>query len=215
MRIALAAGDGIGPEIMQATLDLFRAAGVEKHLEFTPVEMGRALFDRGFTRGMSDEAVRTVEECGVLFKGPMETPKGGGGKSINVTARKMWSAFANVRHFRTLPGVQAAGHRAGANIDFTIDLRPALAAAALRECAAPEPRPALAVAQVHRRAALGAGEFRDKRRRGGEFQPALAVHIHDEVGVAVLAGEEIAEPAGAQDRSSRGRGAGCRRGLPA
>jgi len=120
MRIALAAGDGIGPEIMNATLDLFKAAGVDSHLQFAPVEMGRALFDRGFTRGMSDEAIRTVEECGVLFKGPMETPKGGGGKSINVTARKMWSAFANIRHFRTLPGVRTAGGRTGVNLDFTI-----------------------------------------------------------------------------------------------
>lgn len=120
MRIALAAGDGIGPEIMDATLELFKAAGVASQVEFVPVEMGSALFGRGFTRGMTDEAMRTVEDCGVLFKGPMETPKGGGGKSINVTARKLWSAFANVRHFRTLPGVEAAGRRAGVQLDFTI-----------------------------------------------------------------------------------------------
>ena len=106
MRIALAAGDGIGPEIMDATLGLFAAAGVTKHVEFVPAEMGASVFASGNTRGMTDAAVRTVEECGILFKGPMETPKGGGGKSINVTARKMWSAYANYRHFRTLPGVQ-------------------------------------------------------------------------------------------------------------
>jgi isocitrate dehydrogenase len=106
MRIALAAGDGIGPEIMAATLRLLEAAGVTKHLEFVPVEMGASVFASGNTRGMTDEAVRTVEDCGILFKGPMETPKGGGGKSINVTARKIWSAYANYRHFRTLPGVK-------------------------------------------------------------------------------------------------------------
>ena len=106
MRIALAAGDGIGSEIMAATLELFGAAGVSRLLEFVPVEMGKSVFEAGNTRGITDAAVRTVEECGVLFKGPMETPKGGGGKSINVTARKMWSAYANYRHFRTLPGVQ-------------------------------------------------------------------------------------------------------------
>jgi isocitrate dehydrogenase len=106
MRIALAAGDGIGPEIMAATLRLLEAAGVTKHLEFVPVEMGASVFAAGNTRGMTDEAVRTVEDCGILFKGPMETPKGGGGKSINVTARKIWSAYANYRHFRTLPGVK-------------------------------------------------------------------------------------------------------------
>ncbi|MFM8730966.1 MAG: isocitrate/isopropylmalate family dehydrogenase, partial [Phycisphaerales bacterium] len=118
MRIALASGDGIGPEIMDATLTLFRAAGVERHVEFVPVEMGKSVFGRGNTRGMTDAAVRTVEDCGILFKGPMETPKGGGGKSINVTARKIWSAFANYRHFRSLPGVQTPFSHLG--LDFAI-----------------------------------------------------------------------------------------------
>jgi isocitrate dehydrogenase len=103
MRIALAPGDGIGPEIMTATLELLKAAGGAHAIEFVPVEMGRACFDRGETRGMTNAAIETVEACGLLLKGPMETPKGGGGKSINVTARKMWNAFANLRHFRTLP----------------------------------------------------------------------------------------------------------------
>jgi isocitrate dehydrogenase len=120
LRIALAPGDGIGPEIMAATLDLFAAAGVTKLLDFVPVAMGKAEFDRGNTRGLSDDAVQTVEDCGVLFKGPMETPKGGGGKSINVTARKLWSAFANLRTFRSLPGVDTVFSRAGVNINLTI-----------------------------------------------------------------------------------------------
>jgi isocitrate dehydrogenase len=102
MRIALASGDGIGPEIMDATLDLLRAAGGLHGVDLVPVEMGKSVFDRGETRGMTDAAIATVEACGLLLKGPMETPKGGGGKSINVTARKIWNAFANLRHFRTL-----------------------------------------------------------------------------------------------------------------
>lgn len=120
LRIALAPGDGIGPEIMTATLELFRAAGVMDHVEFVPVEMGRAVFERGNTRGMTDEAIKTTEECGILFKGPMETPKGGGGKSINVTARKLWNAFANLRHFQTLPGVQTVYSQAGIPVNFYI-----------------------------------------------------------------------------------------------
>ena len=120
LRIALAPGDGIGPEIMHATLDLFKAAGVMDHVEFIPVEMGRAMFDRGSTRGMSDDAIRTVEDCGLLFKGPMETPKGSGGKSINVTARKIWNAFANLRHFVALPGVETIYTRAGIPVNFYI-----------------------------------------------------------------------------------------------
>ncbi|MFN0012872.1 MAG: isocitrate/isopropylmalate family dehydrogenase [Phycisphaerales bacterium] len=121
VRIALAPGDGIGPEIMAATLEVFKAAGVmAAGVEFEPVEMGRAVFDKGESRGMTAAAISTTEECGLLFKGPMETPKGGGGKSINVTARKMWNAFANLRHFQTLPGVETIYTRAGINVNFHI-----------------------------------------------------------------------------------------------
>ncbi len=120
MRIALASGDGIGPEIMAATLELFKAAGVQEHVEFVPVEMGRAVFDQGNTRGMTDEAIRVTEDCGILFKGPLETPKGSGGKSINVTARKIWNAFANLRHFMALPGVETVYSRAGIPVSFYI-----------------------------------------------------------------------------------------------
>ncbi len=120
IKIALTKGDGIGPEIVDATLELFKVAGVIEHLEFVEVEMGRKVFEQGNTRGMTDAAVRTTEEYGVLFKGPMETPKGSGGKSINVTARKMWNAFANLRQFRTLPGVETIYTRAGVNVNFSI-----------------------------------------------------------------------------------------------
>ncbi len=120
LTIALAPGDGIGPEIMNATLDLFKAAGVLERLAFIPVEMGASVFAKGNTRGMTDEAVRVVEDCGILFKGPMETPKGGGGKSINVTARKMWNAHSNFRVFKTLPGVQTVYSKAGINIDMSV-----------------------------------------------------------------------------------------------
>ncbi|MFA6046116.1 MAG: isocitrate/isopropylmalate family dehydrogenase, partial [Phycisphaerales bacterium] len=120
LTIALAPGDGIGPEIMDATLALFKAAGVLEIADFVPVEMGASVFAKGNSRGISDQAVRTVEDCGILFKGPMETPKGGGGKSINVTARKLWSAYANYRVFKTLPGVDTVYSRAGMNIDMCI-----------------------------------------------------------------------------------------------
>ncbi len=120
LRVALAEGDGIGPEVVSATLELFKAAGVLEHLEFVPVEMGRKVFEAGNSRGMTDAAIRAVEECGLLFKGPMETPKGSGGKSINVTARKVWNAFANLRHFQTLPGVPTVYSQAGIPVNFYI-----------------------------------------------------------------------------------------------
>lgn len=82
--------------------------------------MGKAVYDAGHGSGMTDAARRRVEELGVLLKGPMETPKGGGVKSINVTARKMWSAYANKRTFRTLPGVDTVFSRAGLDVDLVL-----------------------------------------------------------------------------------------------
>lgn len=120
LRIATAPGDGIGPEIMDAVMSIFAAAGVMEHLECIPVEMGKRILEAGLSRGITDEAVRTVESCGILFKGPMETPKIEGGKSVNVTVRKLWSAYANLRHFHTLPGVHTVYSRANIPLDFFV-----------------------------------------------------------------------------------------------
>jgi len=118
MKIAVAKGDGIGPEIMEAVLSIFTAAKVP--LEYEYVDMGKWVFDKGFSNGMTPEAKHTIEELGILFKGPMETPKGKGVKSINVTARKTWNTYANKRVFQTLHGVNTVFSRAGIPIDITI-----------------------------------------------------------------------------------------------
>ncbi|MEZ6242194.1 MAG: isocitrate/isopropylmalate family dehydrogenase [Phycisphaerales bacterium] len=118
--IALAPGDGIGPEIMDACLTIFREAGVGDHVDFVEVEMGQRVFAAGETRGMTDQAIETIERCGILYKGPMGTPIGGGGKSINVTLRKTFGAFANLRHFQSLPGVDTVFSRAGVPVDIYV-----------------------------------------------------------------------------------------------
>lgn len=117
-KIAVAKGDGIGSEIMDAVINIFNKVGVP--LEYNFIEMGRETFLKGFKLGMTEEAKQTVETLGILFKGPMETPKGGGNRSINVTARKMWGTFANCRRFKTLPGVETIYSKAGIPIDLTI-----------------------------------------------------------------------------------------------
>ncbi len=117
-QIALAKGDGIGTEIMDAVLRIFEAASVP--LGFEEVEMGKPVFEKGFSSGMTPEARNTIENLGILFKGPMETPKGKGMKSINVTARKVWNTYANKRVFKTLSGVDTVFSRAGIPIDITI-----------------------------------------------------------------------------------------------
>lgn len=120
LQIALAKGDGIGPEIMDACRTIFQAAGVDEHVDFTEVEMGEKVFASGDSRGMTDDAFHTLETCGILYKGPMGTPVGGGGKSINVTLRKTFGAFANLRHFQSLPGVDTVFSRAGVPVDVYI-----------------------------------------------------------------------------------------------
>lgn len=118
MKIAVAKGDGIGPEIMDAVLRIFTANKVPLQYEY--VEMGKWVFDKGFSNGMTPEAKHTIELHGVLLKGPMETPKGKGVKSINVTARKTWNTYANKRVFQTLHGVDTVFSKAGIPIDITI-----------------------------------------------------------------------------------------------
>ena len=117
-KIAVAKGDGIGPEIMDAVLTIFNAAKVPLGYEF--VDMGKWVFDKGYSNGMTPEAQQTIESLGILFKGPMETPKGKGVKSVNVTARKTWNTYANNRTFQTLHGVDTVFSKAGIPIDITI-----------------------------------------------------------------------------------------------
>src|SRR5579863_6918210 len=118
MNIAVAKGDGIGPEIMDAVLNIFNANNVPIKYEF--VDMGKWVFDKGYSNGMTPEAKQKIEELGILFKGPMETPKGKGVKSVNVTARKTWNTYANKRVFQTLHGVDTVFSKAGIPIDITV-----------------------------------------------------------------------------------------------
>ena len=118
MNIAVAKGDGIGPEIMEAVITIFNAAKVPLDYDF--VDMGKWVFDKGFNNGMTPQAKDTIEALGILFKGPMETPKGKGVKSVNVTARKTWNTYANDRKFQTLSGVDTVFSKAGIAIDLTI-----------------------------------------------------------------------------------------------
>ena len=117
-KIAVAKGDGIGPEIMEAVLHIFNSAKVPLEYEF--VDMGKWVFDKGYSNGMTPQAQQTIESLGILFKGPMETPKGKGVKSVNVTARKTWNTYANKRVFQTLHGVDTVFSKAGIPIDITI-----------------------------------------------------------------------------------------------
>ncbi|MCD6039590.1 MAG: icd 1 [Gammaproteobacteria bacterium] len=93
--ITIAYGDGIGPEIMAATMKILTAA----HAPLAPetIEIGEKLYLEGFTSGIPDTAWESLKRTKVLLKGPITTPQGGGYKSLNVTLRKTLGLFANVR----------------------------------------------------------------------------------------------------------------------
>lgn len=93
--VTVAYGDGIGPEIMQATLRILEAAGAA--LSFEPIELGEAVYRRGITAGIEPEAWDSIRRNRVLLKAPITTPQGGGYKSLNVTLRKALGLYANVR----------------------------------------------------------------------------------------------------------------------
>ncbi len=93
--VTVAYGDGIGPEIMNATLAILGAAGARLALE--PVELGAQVYQRGHTSGIDPAAWASLRRTRVLLKAPITTPQGTGYKSLNVTLRKTLGLFANVR----------------------------------------------------------------------------------------------------------------------
>ncbi len=93
--ITVAYGDGIGPEIMSATLRILTAANTE--IDSERIDIGQQVYLQGFTSGIPDSAWESLKRTKILLKGPITTPQGGGYKSLNVTLRKTLGLFANVR----------------------------------------------------------------------------------------------------------------------
>ncbi|MBL8069244.1 MAG: isocitrate/isopropylmalate dehydrogenase family protein [Armatimonadetes bacterium] len=113
--IATIPGDGIGPEIMEATIQILSAAGFEA--DYVPLEAGLSAIEKGLPP-MPDETVERIREIGIALKSPTTTPSGGGHASANVTLRKKLDLFANVRPAKTLPGLK--GPFADKNLDIVI-----------------------------------------------------------------------------------------------
>src|SRR5512134_2118834 len=93
--ITVANGDGIGPEIMAATLRILEAA--EAPLEIETIDIGEKVYLRGNSAGIADSAWESLRRTRVFLKAPITTPQGGGFKSLNVTTRKTLGLYANVR----------------------------------------------------------------------------------------------------------------------
>jgi isocitrate dehydrogenase len=93
--ITVAHGDGIGPEIMAATLHILEAAGAQ--LEIETIEVGEKVYLSGNTSGIDPSSWESLRRTKVFLKAPITTPQGGGYKSLNVTTRKMLGLYANIR----------------------------------------------------------------------------------------------------------------------
>lgn len=94
-RITVAKGDGIGPEIMEATLKIILAAGAR--LEVDEIEVGEKVYLSGNTSGIAPDSWETIRKNKVFLKSPITTPQGGGYKSLNVSTRKFLGLYSNVR----------------------------------------------------------------------------------------------------------------------
>ncbi len=93
--VTIAYGDGIGPEIMDSTLEILREAKADIKLNI--IEVGKNIYEKGFNSGLMPSAWEDLASTRVLLKAPITTPQGGGYKSLNVTMRKKLGLFANIR----------------------------------------------------------------------------------------------------------------------
>lgn len=113
--ITVAFGDGIGPEIMRAVLQILEAGGAQLAPEI--IEIGESVYLRGHTSGIEDSAWESLRRTRVFLKSPITTPQGGGYKSLNVTVRKTLGLYANVRPVQSYEPFVTTKHK---SIDLVI-----------------------------------------------------------------------------------------------
>ena len=94
-KITVARGDGIGPEIMEVTLEILFAAGAK--LQIDEIEVGEKVYLAGNTSGITKESWDVIRRNKIFLKAPITTPQGGGYKSLNVSTRKFLGLYSNVR----------------------------------------------------------------------------------------------------------------------
>lgn len=114
--ITVIRGDGIGPEVVGAALRLMEEAGAR--LDIEECVAGAEVFRAGNQTGVPQETIDSIERTGVALKGPLETPIGHGEKSANVTLRKLFETYGNIRPAREIPGL--ATPYAGRGVDVVI-----------------------------------------------------------------------------------------------
>ena len=99
-KITIAKGNGIGPEIMDATIEILRSSGAQ--IEIEEIEVGEKVYLAGNSAGIAPESWKSIITNKIFLKAPITTPQGGGYKSLNVSTRKFLGLYANVRPCKSL-----------------------------------------------------------------------------------------------------------------
>lgn len=115
-QVTLIPGDGVGPECVQAAVRLIEAAGAS--IEWQERSAGASVFRKGIASGVPPETIESIRQTRCVLKGPLETPVGFGEKSANVTLRKLFETYGNIRPVRELPGVTTP--YSGRGIDLVV-----------------------------------------------------------------------------------------------
>ncbi len=114
--VTLIPGDGVGPECVRAAQRIIEAAGAA--VTWEERQAGASVFRAGLASGVPPETIESIRKTRVVLKGPLETPVGFGEKSANVTLRKLFETYANIRPVRELPGVRTP--YSGRGIDLVV-----------------------------------------------------------------------------------------------
>jgi len=109
-------GDGVGPECVRAAKRIIEATGAA--VAWQEQHAGASVFRQGIASGVPQETLESIRKTRVVLKGPLETPVGFGEKSANVTLRKLFETYGNIRPVRELPGVPTP--YSGRGIDLVV-----------------------------------------------------------------------------------------------
>lgn len=101
--VTLIPGDGIGPEVVNSAQRILEAAGAL--IDWEVCHAGASVFKKGIASGVPQETIDSISRTRIVLKGPLETPVGFGEKSANVTLRKLFETYGNIRPVRELAGV--------------------------------------------------------------------------------------------------------------
>ena len=109
-------GDGIGPECVNAAIEIVGAVGID--IDWEERHAGERIFEAGVASGVPEDTIESINRTRIVLKGPLGTPIGYGEKSANVTLRKLFETYGNIRPVRELPGVQT--RYSGSGIDLVV-----------------------------------------------------------------------------------------------